>query len=149
MNPAERNQLDGEYTYKWNGGDNTATRKIEKEFALVKFSGDISDLPEHFKRNVSVQKAEKFEKGDTLILNDGFVTKFNHDLETFRVRAGDKRSTQELDLIECGIDYIYCPFCGEQIWRGGQNQDRISCSECMTYLDIYGKGEQIVIESGP
>lgn len=145
--------LDGEFSYRTetsNGGEMEPERTFEEEFALVEFSGEMSDLPEHFKRNVSVQKAERFEEGDILQLKDGFVSKFRGDFTSFHVTAHDSRKKWEMDLNEMDEQSkIYCPLCGNVVWSQGQRQDFVSCDDCQVYFDIYQKGEQMMFELGP
>jgi len=143
------NLLEGSIEYRNRDSNRSYTRDIENEFALVKFTGNISDLPKHFKRNLTIDKAERFEKGDMIIMEDDYVRKFNYDIDEVHIKANDTRKRHEFDLTECAVNELYCPYCGEKVWRSGQNQDRISCGDCMAYFDVYGKGESMVIESGP
>lgn len=143
--------LDGEYIYSFesvNGNELSLERTFEDEFALVKFSGDISDLPKEFKRNITVRKAERFEAGDTLILKDGYVSEFNHEFDYFHVEAHDNRQKVELSLEESAL---HCPLCGEVFKSEGAELDSFpKCNNCTgLYFDVYGRGEQIVIEGGP
>lgn len=148
----KENLLEGEYQYSFTsstGSELNPEREFSEEFALFRFTGEISDLPKHFKRNVNVRKAERFEEGDVLVLKDGHVSTLNHDLDEFHVVAGDNRQKYEVDLDEVGEEALFCPFCGEQMWQNGQKQRFISCHECGVYFDIYAQGEQMVFEAGP
>lgn len=143
------NLLEGSITYKSENNEQTYTREIEEEIMLVKFTGDISDLPREIKRNLTVQKAERFEEGDMIILEDDYVRKFNYELEKVHVKAADTRKNHEIDFEECAINDLYCPHCGDRVWKSGKPQGMISCGDCMAHFDVYGKGESLVIESRP
>lgn len=143
------NLLEGSITYNSENNDQTYTREIEEEIILVRFTGDTADLPRKIKSNLTVSKAERFEEGDMIILEDDYVRKFNYELEGVHVKAADDRKNHQFDFEECDIQDLYCPHCGERIWKSGQNQERLSCGGCMAYFDVYGKGESMVIESHP
>jgi ribosomal protein L37AE/L43A len=144
--------LDGEFGYSFtttSGSECNPSREFEEEFALVRYEGELADLPEHFKRNVTVRRAEQFEEGEMLMLKDGHVTTFDHEFDHFRVRAGDRMKKYEVDLEDMGVDDLYCPLCGNKIWHKHMGQNFISCNKCQAGIDVYGKGEDIVFSLGP
>lgn len=125
------------------------TREFEENFGLVKFNGNIHDLPEEFKRNLTVDKAERFESGDMLMLMDDHVSKFNSEMVELYIEQHDFRSKMTIDREALNDDVFYCPFCGDQMRMNQRDTVHVRCSDCMTGGNVYAMGDEMVFELGP
>jgi len=145
-------KIDAEFSYESPRVDKDnlqISKSAESRLMITTFTGDHNDLPRSFKKNMSIADLDRYEEGDRLVLTDNHVTKLTHDIKELEVVAGDNRQQFELDLDEINENQIYCPLCGNIIWRHGDRQGFVSCDNCRVYFDFYIKGEQTVVEFGP
>ena len=144
MDPEKINQLDGSIEIKY-------SRDIEgQQFAIHKFHGNMNDIPNMIKKNLSVSKLERADSGDYFILRDGNVKiQKELDLEELIIETDDWQSGREIEKSDL-TGPLYCPQTGQQVIDEKDNiVGNFGKGRNPTHVGFFGLGESLVFYISP